>query len=493
MKKQFLFATLALATMFTACSKEEELSKNEGGTPVNFVIGGIGARTVTTLGQDGAYSTVFKADDEIGIYASGGADITNSKYTVVEENSAQSLNGATISYQEGVETSFVAYYPYDNNGGETVTMTVGNQATGIDAYDFVTAAPAAITTGSEVTLTFQHKLAMVQVQVAGEIGENATSVTLKNVKPIVTWTAATNSVQTSGNATDITMYRIDEANNIYVALVPVQDIQSTAMFSTTIGTKTYIFTPKNTVSLTANKVSKFKIEIGETATMTEVSTVNFSIGGWDVTATEVGNDSFEMSEETIPAIELISSAAGTVSENTILNTATALTDITSEGWWSLLIGGTNASTIGKSSDNTSFELNIATEGWNNRCLVYRVAADKIESSTSKKFTLSLNAKMTSGTQVRVSARQVGSNNFFSIGVDTSIAKNLTVGTDYAESNLTPFDIDFNKFTNSTSNLSSESWSATENSQLDDVIIMITSNATNTTVNVKDITLIEVQE
>ena len=83
MKKQFLFATLALATMFTACSKEEELSKNESGTPVNFVIGGVGARTVTTLGQDGAYSTVFKADDEIGIYASGGADITNSKYTVV--------------------------------------------------------------------------------------------------------------------------------------------------------------------------------------------------------------------------------------------------------------------------------------------------------------------------------------------------------------------------------------------------------------------------
>lgn len=490
MKKQFLFATLALATMFTACSKEEELSKNEGGTPVNFVIGGVGARTVTTLGQDGAYSTVFEADDEIGIYASGGADITNSKYTVVEENSAQSLNGATISYQEGVETSFVAYYPYDNNGGETVTMTVGNQATGIDAYDFVTAAPAAISTGSEVTLTFQHKLAMVQVQVAGEIGVNATSVTLKNVKPTVTWTAATNAVETSGNATDITMYRIDETDNIYVALVPVQDIESVAMFSTTIGSKTYTFTPNNKVTLSANTVSKFRIEIGTQVTMTELNTINFSIGGWTVSATV--NEDFSMESENVPAIELISATVGTVNENTTINQATALTDITTEGWWSLLIGQSNTSTISKSSDNTSFELVVNTEGWNNRCLVYRVAADKIENSISKKFTLSLNAKMTSGTQVRVSARQVNANNFFSIGVDTSISKNLTVGTAYAASNLS-FDIDFNKYTSSTSNLSSESWSATENSQLDDVIIMITSNATNTTVNVKDITLIEVQE
>lgn len=497
MKKQFLFAALAFATMFTACSKEEELSKNEGTTPVNFVIGGIGARTVTTPGQDGTYSTVFKTGDEIGIYASGGATITNQKLTVADgDNDNQTLTGDAIEYEQGLETTFKAYYPYVEGNGETVTMTVGDQANGIDNYDFVIATPDAISTETQVTLNFQHKLAMVQVQVAGSIGETATSVTLKNVKPSVTWNVEANSLgEAYGEAIDITMYRIDETNNIYVALVPVQTIANgTAMFSTTIGNKIYTFKPNSEVSLTANQVSKFKITIAENVEMTTVSIGNFNIAGWTYSES-VFEDFGDPTEETVPAIELISTTAGTIGENTTISTAKTLAEISAEGWWALLIdpaNSTNASTIGKSSDNTSFELNIAAEGWNNRCLVYRVAADKIENSLTKKFTFSCNAKMTSGTQLRVTARQVSANNFFYFGVDNAFSKNLNVSTDYASNNLS-FDLDFSKYTSSTSSISSESWVSTTNDMLDDVIIMITANSTNTTANVKDISLIEVQE
>lgn len=470
MKKQFLFATLALATMFTACSKEEELSKNEGGTPVNFVIGGIGARTATTLGQDGTYSTKFNIGDKIGIYATGGATITNQLLTVAAgDGDSQILQGDAITYEEGVAATFKAYYPYKEGDAETVTMTVGNQADGIDDYDFLIATPAAISSDSEVTLSFTHQLAMVQVQVVGTIGANATSVTLKNIKPSVTWNVTTDSpADAYDDPIDITMYRIDETNNIYVALVPVQNIQSTAMFSTTIGTKTYIFTPKNTVSLTANTVSKFKIEIGETATMTTVSSVNFSIGGWSVSTTEVGNDDFTMTEETIPAIELIS--ATDFSNATLGTTVGGLSSMTSVGW--AKVGPETNSTVTLSNGTLSIANSNSSSYWYNRAVVCRTNVVTKAANYKLSFNLNSDNNLGDGLQVSVMVPETTTNTFYKI--NTSSDKVYPT----PKTELYTYTVDLNTIDNS------------------GVLIMLTpktDSETGVTYTITNLTFVEVQE
>lgn len=492
MKKQFLFAALAIATLFTACSKEEELSKNEGTTPVNFVIGGIGARTATTLSEE-VYSTVFEANDQIGIYATGGATIKNQLLTVTAgEDETLTLTGDAIEYEQGLETTFKAYYPYVEGNGETVTMTVGDQANGIDNYDFVIATPDAISTETQVTLNFQHKLAMVQVQVAGSIGETATSVTLKNVKPSVTWNVEANSFgEAYGEAIDITMYRIDSTNNIYVALVPVQTItNSAAMFSTTIGNKIYTFKPNSEVSLTANQVSKFKITIAEKVEMATVSIGNFNIAGWTYSES-VFEDFEEPTEETVPAIELISTTAGTIGENTILTVVQNRTEITNEGWYAYKEANIT-STIEK-VDNSFHLKSVSNEGWNKRCLIYRVAADKIENSANKVFNLNFIAKASATGNLRIVVSDANNTKFFDVNSGQTPNRYLSISnTEFPENNQTNQTVTVNFKKYSTANNAVPSVDAT-NDVLDDIIVAITPGADDIDFYIKDITLIEVQE
>ena len=415
MKKQFLFAALVLATLFTACSKEEELSKNEGTTPVNFVIGGVGSRTVTTL-TEGTYSTDFKADDKIGIYATGGATIKNQLLTVTAgDNETLTLTGDAIEYEQGVVTTFKAYYPYVEGNGETVTMTVGNQADGIDQYDFVIATPDAISTETQVTLNFQHKLAMVQVQVAGSIGATATSVTLKNVKPSVTWNVESNSIgEAYDDPIDITMYRIDETNNIYVALVPVQTItNSTAMFSTTIGNKIYTFKPNTEVSLTANQVSKFKITIAEEVEMTTVSIGNFNIAGWTYSES-VFEDFEEPTEETVPAIELISTQDFT---NATLGTNTygGHTNLPDAGWAQI---GSTFSEVSLNNGTLTIKNTASPSNWYQAGVAYR--SENITKQAYYKLSLNLacdTSENTQGLVLRVYKYDTEQSKFISLNID----------------------------------------------------------------------------
>ena len=510
MKKQFLFAALAVATLFSACSQEEELSKNEGATPVNFVIGGVGARTTTT----DAFVASFEVDDEVGIFSTGlkNNQIANGQYKVANSNNIYSLQPVETTdfyFDNEADASFYAYYPYaESVTSNAVTLTVKadqsvtNEADNFNCNDLLVATQtvaAGAATADGVTLAFDHVMSFVELTFGTNLATIGVSeVAMTIASPTITYDfTSTETVKyaVSGAETSIKMYK--KGDNKFWAIVPPQTIQGgKALFTITAeNDRTYSYTvaADATEEFKSNAVRKIKLDVAspeEPETTTVFKIASISINGWGTIDEEA--EEKEVEEVVVPAIELISSITGTIGESTVLNTATSLNDIATEGWWSLLIGNTNTSTISKSSDNSSFELIIGTEGWNNRCLVYRVAADKIENSATKKFKMSLNAKMTVGSQVRVSARQISAQNFFNIGVDTSISKNLSVSSDYLQSNA-EFVMDFNKYTTSTSGLTSESWTSTESSQLDDVIIMITANSTNTTVNVKDISLIEVKE
>lgn len=395
MKKQLLFAALAVASVLAGCSKEEELSQNEGTTPVNFIIGGVGSRTATTL-SNGTYTTDFQENDQIGIYATGGATSTNVLYTVTKDASdALALTSTSaIEYTSGTTTNFYAYYPYQTGTNATVTLTVGDQDTAekFNSYDFV-AASATLTTETTATLSFSHKMAMVAVEVTGSIGSTATELTLKNITPELTWTPGSEPVtSTTATTKDIKMWRIEETNNTYVALVPVQTISAnTALFETTIGNKVYTFSPNADVSLSANQISKYKITIGETTAMLKVESIGLNLGEWNVYQTVLTNDNnggLTQTEADVQAEVLL--ATQTFDDVTITSvTGWTGTSNTWNGWT-----GTNAVVKVDADDNGSSNnaliLNRSTDVSNNwnQCMAYYA----IENPTNRLYQITFKAK-----------------------------------------------------------------------------------------------------
>ncbi|WP_373759047.1 fimbrillin family protein [Bacteroides heparinolyticus] len=385
MKNQLLFAALAVTALLSGCSKEEESDEKNGRTPISFVIGGVETRAVTTYAS-GSYTTVFEAGDKVGIYATGGAAYSNTELTVAESGGSYTLGGATLSYTSGTATDFTAYYPYKSESAGTVSMTVGDQSAGIKAYDLMTATKQ-ITTGSTVSLQFQHQMAMVQVQIVGSIGTTATAITLKNVLPTVTWTAAGNSLSAAtGSATDIPMYRIDAASNTYVALIPAQTLANgTEMFRTQVGGKTYTFKPNSQVELTKNKVSKFKVTINASgATMESVSNIGVDIAGWTVDATVY--EDFTASTEEVPAVELISTSDFTSA--TLGTRVGGLKDIMSEGWAQVGPEANAAITLAGGTLTMQAPTSVSS-AWYNRTIVFR---SKAIASGITKFTLKFTVK-----------------------------------------------------------------------------------------------------
>ncbi|WP_373787167.1 fimbrillin family protein [Bacteroides heparinolyticus] len=385
MKNQLLFAALAVTALLSGCSKEEESDEKNGRTPISFVIGGVETRAVTTYAS-GSYTTDFEAGDKVGIYATGGAAYSNTELTVAESGGSYTLGGATLSYTSGTATDFTAYYPYKSESAGTVSMTVGDQSAGIKAYDLMTATKQ-ITTGSTVSLQFQHQMAMVQVQIVGSIGTTATAITLKNVLPTVTWTAAGNSLSAAtGSATDIPMYRIDAASNTYVALIPAQTLANgTEMFRTQVGGKTYTFKPNSQVELTKNKVSKFKVTINASgATMESVSNIGVDIAGWTVDATVY--EDFTASTEEVPAVELISTSDFTSA--TLGTRVGGLKDIMSEGWAQVGPEANAAITLAGGTLTMQAPTSVSS-AWYNRTIVFR---SKAIASGITKFTLKFTVK-----------------------------------------------------------------------------------------------------
>lgn len=415
MKNRLFFASLAVAALLAGCSKEELDDKRGNNTPISFVIGGVETRAVTTYAS-GSYTTVFEAGDEVGIYATGGAAYSNTKLTVSKNGDAYTLGGETLSYTSGTATDFTAYYPYKAESAGTVSMTVGDQSAGIKAYDLMTATKQ-ITTGNTVSLQFQHQMAMVQVQVEGSIGKTATAITLKNVKPTVTWTAADNSLSAAtGLETDIPMCRIDSASNTYVALIPAQTLANgTEMFRTQVGGKTYTFKPNSQIELTKNKVSKFKVTINASgATMESVSNIGVNIAGWTVDTTVY--DNFTADTVAVPAVELIS--ASDFTSATLGADVTGLPQIKSEGW--VQVGSKANANITLSGGTLTMQAaNSVSSAWYNRTVAFR---SKAIASGMTQFTLKFTVKCSDASgnlQLGILQPERSDNPFFKLGSTTN--------------------------------------------------------------------------
>lgn len=397
MKKQFLFATLALATMFTACSKEEELSKNESGTPVNFVIGGIGARTVT----DANYGATFEENDEVGLFSTGlASDMTNVKYTVnTDKTGLDATEQTEYVFGEGNAT-FYAYYPWATGlTSSTVGLTIKADQNITDDTDNFNCNDLLVATASGnsestngVALKFDHVMSFVEVSFGTNLSTiGVSSVTMK-VQPTITYdfTSSENTnYSVTGNAIDVTMYN---NNGKFWAIVPPQTIQAgTALFTITANnSRTYTYTVTDqTEEFNSNNIRKIKLDVAseeDPSTATVFKIASIEINGW-------GNiDS--VTEEEFEVVEGPLNLTAPINSNMIFNDVASFKDISVEGWakttWlkSAAFNETENAIYIVASDNTTSTTD--KHYWNNHALYYYAGDATVK--VGKTYTLTFKVK-----------------------------------------------------------------------------------------------------
>lgn len=300
--KNLIFA-LAGALAMTACSNdmEEPLAGGDGngGQEVKFTVGIENlSRTAVTEGE-GVLRTAFEKDDAIGIFAYRGEETkpvyTNVKYTY--DGSAWASDKAITS--DGTQLKYYAYYPYkdDVTDPSQLDITVSADQTGGFSKDDVLTAQntTAEADADNVTLTFKHAFAMVQVGIKSGLTDDAgATVTLESIKPAAVVNAIAGTVGTaSGENTSIKMQKTSADKWEYRAIVPAQDIASGSKLLTIVaGGKTYAVTYSSTegqsVSYVAGEVLQITVNSLVALPEGEEVTIGGSITDWDASTSDPG-------------------------------------------------------------------------------------------------------------------------------------------------------------------------------------------------------------
>lgn len=386
MRKNLFFIALAATALFTACSNENDPIQSNEGEKVNFFVDN-GPITRTTINTETGV-TNFADQDEIGIYANGGATAQNVGYTLnTADQSLQATdpNQAIVWNDNKVETNFYAYYPFAaGKAADKVEFTAGNQGSEADfaKNDFLTAKQTIVANAQELTVKFQfkHALALIKVKLSGSEAAKATAVTI-TAKPTATWTLADGTFATSGTATTIQMWKIAADKQEYWAMVPAQTFEANqALIAIAAGADTYTYKPKTAITVSTSKSKVFNLVMGQQQGVVEIDP-DLGADGWTPEGTEESGDTEVV---VTPAIELISTDA------TFSATSIGKESIP-ENTWGITIGSNSAGIISQPNDAEKgnvfkFEF-TALSNWYQNTLWY-VGTN----APSKKFTLSFEAK-----------------------------------------------------------------------------------------------------
>lgn len=299
--KDLIFA-LAGALAMTACSNdmEEPLAGGDGngGQEVKFTVGIENlSRTAVTEGE-GVLRTAFEKDDAIGIFAYRGEETepvyTNVKYTY--DGSAWASDKAITS--DGTQLKYYAYYPYKDGVTDPSQLDItvsADQTGGFSKDDVLTAQnTTAEADADNVTLTFKHAFAMVQVGIKSGLTDDAeATVTLESIQPTALVNAKEATAVVSGDVTSIKMQKTNADKWEYRAIVPAQDIASGSKLLTIVAEgKTYAVTYSSAegqpVSYVAGEVLQITVNSLVALPEGEEVTIGGSITDWDASTSDPG-------------------------------------------------------------------------------------------------------------------------------------------------------------------------------------------------------------
>lgn len=299
--KNLIFA-LAGALAMTACSNEMEQQLAEGsgnsGQEVKFTVGIENLSRTAIAEGEGVLKTTFVNEDAIGIFAyKEGEDepvYTNVKYTY--NGSAWTSEKAITS--DGTKLSYYAYYPYMDGVTDPSQLNItvsADQTSGFSKDDVLTAQNTTAEARAEnVTLTFNHAFAMVQVGIkSGLTTDTEATVTLESILPTAVVNAKAGTVGTaSGEKTSIQMQKTSADKWEYRAIVPAQDIASGSKLLTIVaGGKTYTVTSSTegqVVSYVAGKALQITVNSLVALPDGDEVTIGGSITDWDASTSDPG-------------------------------------------------------------------------------------------------------------------------------------------------------------------------------------------------------------
>ncbi|MBS4814132.1 MAG: fimbrillin family protein [Bacteroides sp.] len=415
MKKCNIIMALAATTVFAACNNDNELVQQKvSGEEVNFFIDNAPI-TRTSVNTSDA-STKFVENDQIGIYATGGATASNVGYQVgAGSDGALSPISGTINWSSEAAGNFYAYYPYASTQSATgkVTFTVSNQDTeaNFNKNDFLTATTTDVTYQSPINFKFAHALSLVQVSLSGDYASNATAVTIA-AQPTVEWTYANNTLATNGEATTINMWKISPDAQEYWAMVPAQTISNgTVLFTITTSGDTYTYKPTSDIEIKTAHSKKFNLQLGPNATVTSIAT-DINTDGW----TEDTEESGDTEKVELPAVELISETAGMFTAETAITEQTSKQNCV-EGWNTVTGSGANA-TIQFDEAENAVSLSSTSGSWYNATLYY---CTKENAATASKYTLTFDLKASEACDIQLALMPCIVDNLYFVQDNSSLS------------------------------------------------------------------------
>lgn len=519
MKNKLLLTLLTATCLFSSCTKENEVNmpqdKSEG-NKVTFIVNTapVTRTTVNTINN----STQFVENDKIGIFETSASitDANNYEYKVLSDGTLEAADaGKTLYYPNDANESinFYAYYPYNSGISTTdkVAFTVAADQSSVALYnanDFM----AATTSGKKtdfidgVSLTFSHKLALVQLTLIGDDASKVTAVTLNNCKPTTTWTFSSNVIEAaSGTVQDIKMWKIKADANTYWALIPAQTITTgTVLFTMTAGETTYTYKPSaSDIVFTDNKIKKFNIQLGTNGNTIAVST-DMDTTGWDDTENPVTGNG----EAIVPEPTDLLGGNGNMENITELKTIKS-GDIATTGmpnvgeWYVATVAENIAVTLANENspankfvkittpESTIFTDAIIKKTWYQQFLACRGSnIDK-----SKYLTLTFKAKtnnITNKLRVFIKTKE-------KTGTSSHLLKNeegtntaFKLYTDIIGTNWTEYTIKFNPQFYGTSATGTSTLAATTDDEITDFIVAFVAETANVQYDIDDVSLVQTE-
>lgn len=405
--KNLIFA-LAGALAMTACSNdmEEPLAGGDGngGQEVKFTVGIENLSRTAIAEGEGVLETTFVNEDAIGIFAyKEGEDepvYTNVKYTYDASKSAWTSDKAITS--DGTKLSYYAYYPYMDGVTDPsqLNITVStNQASGFSKDDVLTAQNTTAEAGAEnVTLSFSHAFAMVQVGIKSGLTDDAeATVTLESILPTAVVNAKAGTVGTaSGENTSIQMQKTSADKWEYRAIVPAQDIASGSKLLTIVaGGKTYAVTYSSTenqvVSYVAGKALQITVNSLVALPDGDEVTIGGSITDWDASTSDPGEgDVTEVPTESLDLSALPGLDFATIVTKAGWNTENEKVTGKDDFWFKREVNSGRVTYEKTANNEISMTLTGTTRAtWNNNSIGFHSG---LKFDFTKKYTLAFKAR-----------------------------------------------------------------------------------------------------
>lgn len=292
----------ALAAMaMTACNNElSEQALNNGGN-VNFTMG-IGNTPSSRISMtEDSYTASFTGNDEVGIFVAEVPSYTNVKYSTAD---GKTWTGGPVKVSANAAYTYYAYYPYAEGmtaNNIPVVVATNQDTEGYIKNDYLYSKLSASAGQTDVKLTFDHALSLVEVTLAGSGAAEGAIVDLLNVATDAKIDLTSDTPVTTGTTTaTVTM---DALSNLkYRAIVPAQDIAaSTPIFKIAVNGRTYQAKYSGVMKFEQGKYLAMTITLGEQSGDAEIEiTATADIADWGQGTSNGGDASISVAELNIP-------------------------------------------------------------------------------------------------------------------------------------------------------------------------------------------------